>query len=74
MKRNVIKDNFYFVKRIKDKNSNLLEDLRSSKYQELRKRRNALAHATGEYDYNCLKDDFYTLYESCKNIVDYYSY
>ena len=72
--KGVLKDNFYFVKRIKDKNSNLLEDLRSSKYQELRKRRNALAHATGEYDYNCLKDDFYTLYESCKNIVDYYSY
>ena len=51
-----------------------MESLRDSRYQELRKRRNALAHATGEYNYNNLKEEFYSLYESCKNILDLYDY
>lgn len=72
--KGVLKDNYELTKRIKENNITLMESLRDSRYQELRKRRNALAHATGEYNYNNLKEEFYSLYESCKNILDLYDY
>lgn len=41
-------------------------------YDELRKRRNSLAHGKGEYTFDRLKDDFPSIYDSSISILKHY--
>lgn len=76
--RGVLRAYPLLARKIKNENrlsGRLIKAIRNeSDYNDLRLRRNALAHATGEYDYQELKDSFYSLYSSCKDVIDLYDY
>lgn len=72
--RGIPKEYPELTRRIKENNRALITKLRESQYSELRLRRNSLAHAYGIYDYETLKESFYALYLSCKDIIDFYDY